>query len=196
LIGENPAQLCMAVTSVFFAVTKGHHLRGANRNQAINSAINTTWHLALGAGFSNSKVTFRWSQSVEDFCVIPYFKMVLGHEGNAMKLAKLSMLRTIALTLMLPGLAGLIVSAMFSVHYLDTMPRWPSPQQLRVIPRNIDGVVVYQTADEDRKLDNMEYTSVGVFMVGLVLGLVYLEKWGATQSGRVEEDENLTGDYS
>jgi hypothetical protein len=113
-----------------------------------------------------------------------------------MKPAKLAMLRTISLTLMLPGLAGLIVSAMFSVHYLDTMPRWPSPQQLRMIPRNINGVVVYQTAAEDRKLDLMEYTSVGVFMAGLVLGLVYLEKWGATQSGMVEEEQNLTGNYS
>ena len=113
-----------------------------------------------------------------------------------MRRAKLSMLRTIALTLMLPGMAGLIVSAMFSVHYLDTTPRWPSPQQLRMIPRNINGVVVYQTAGEDRRLDLMEYTSVGVFMVGLILGLVYLEKWGATQSGQVEEDEKLTRDYS
>lgn len=120
----------------------------------------------------------------------------MSRKGNAMNSSNLGKLKTIALTLMLPGLAGLIVSAMFSVHYLDTMPRWPSPQQLRTTPRTINGVVVYQTAKEDRKLDLMEYSSVGVFTVGLVLGLVFLEKWGAAQSGRVEEEDPLTEDYS
>jgi hypothetical protein len=102
----------------------------------------------------------------------------------------------ISLTLLLPGLAGLIISAMFSVHYLDTMPKWPSPQELRTVPRNIHGTVVYQTAKEDRELNLMEYSSVGVFLVGLGLGLVYLEKWGARQARVVEEDEALTENYS
>jgi hypothetical protein len=85
---------------------------------------------------------------------------------------------------------------MFSVHYLDTMPKWPSPQELRTVPRNIHGTVVYQTAKEDRELNLMEYSSVGVFLVGLGLGLVYLEKWGARQARVVEEDEALTENYS
>jgi hypothetical protein len=110
--------------------------------------------------------------------------------------AQLARLRVISLTLLLPGLAGLIVSAMFSVHYLDTMPKWPSPQELRTVPRNIHGTVVYQTAKEDRELNLMEYSSVGVFLVGLGLGLVYLEKWGARQARVVEEDEALTENYS
>jgi hypothetical protein len=110
--------------------------------------------------------------------------------------AQLARLRVISLTLLLPGLAGLIISAMFSVHYLDTMPKWPSPQELRTVPRNIHGTVVYQTAKEDRELNLMEYSSVGVFLVGLGLGLVYLEKWGARQARVVEEDEALTENYS
>jgi len=110
--------------------------------------------------------------------------------------AQLARLRVISLTLLLPGLAGLIVSAMFSVHYLDTMPKWPSPQELRTVPRNIHGTVVYQTAKEDRELNLMEYSSVGVFLVGLGLGVVYLEKWGARQARVVEEDEALTENYS
>ena len=110
--------------------------------------------------------------------------------------AQLARLRVISLTLLLPGLAGLIVSAMFSVHYLDTMPKWPSPDELRTVPRNIHGTVVYQTAKEDRELNLMEYSSVGVFLVGLGLGLVYLEKWGARQARVVEEDEALTENYS
>jgi hypothetical protein len=32
---------------------------------------------------------------------------------------------------------------------------------------------------------------VGVFLIGLGLGLVYLEKWGAAQALAGEEDENL-----
>lgn len=112
-----------------------------------------------------------------------------------MKSARLAKLKTISLALMLPGLAGMIVSAMISVHYLDTMPRWPSPKALRTVPRNIHGIVVYQTAAEDRKLDLIEYSSVGIFVAGLGLGLVYLEKWSARQATATEEDDRLTENY-
>jgi hypothetical protein len=105
------------------------------------------------------------------------------------------MLKAISLALLLPGLAGLIVSAMFSVHYLDTMPRWPSPEELRTVPRNIHGIVVYQTAQEDQKLNLMEYSSVGVFVAGLALGLLYLEKWGARQARVAEERDRAREDY-
>jgi hypothetical protein len=117
-------------------------------------------------------------------------------EVQTMNSAQLSKLKMIALALILPGLAGLIVSAMISVHYLDTMPKWPSPRELRTVPRNIHGSVVYQTAEEDRRLDLIEYSSIGVFLVGLGLGLVYLEKWGARQARAAEEDDQLTEDYS
>ena len=50
--------------------------------------------------------------------------------------------------------------------------------------------MVYQTAQEDRKLDEIEYGSVGVFVIGLVLGLTYLEKWGATQAQDAEDRGN------
>jgi len=117
-----------------------------------------------------------------------------------MKTAQLRTLKAISLALIMPGLAGLIAAAMLSVHYLDTMPRWPSPEEMRTIPRNIHGVVVYQTEPEDRNLNLVEYSSVGVFVVGLGLGLVYLEKWGARQmrlaqqSAAVERDR-LTEDF-
>jgi hypothetical protein len=112
-----------------------------------------------------------------------------------MRSVELAKLKTFALALILPGLAGLIVSAMISVHYLDTMPKWPSPRELRTVPRNIHGSVVYQTAEEDRKLDLIEYSSVGVFVVGLGLGLVYLEKWGARQAREADEEDQLTENY-
>jgi hypothetical protein len=112
-----------------------------------------------------------------------------------MKALQLASLRKISLALILPGLAGLIVSAMISVHYLDTMPRGPSTQQLRTVPRNIHGIVVYQTLAENRTLNLFEYISIGVFLPGLALGLLYLEKWSSQKSRTLEEDEFLVGDY-
>lgn len=113
-----------------------------------------------------------------------------------MKAAQLATLRFVALLFLLPGLAGLIVSAMISTHYLDTMPKWPTPEELRMTPRNIHGTVVYQTEEEDRKLTLIEDSSVGVFVVGMVLSLVYLEKWGSLRAREAEEDDHLSEDFS
>jgi len=112
-----------------------------------------------------------------------------------MKAAQLATLRFIALLFLLPGLAGLIISAMISTHYLDTMPRWPTPEEMRMTPRNIHGIVVYQTVEEDRKLSLIEDTSVGVFVVGLGLSLVYLEKWGSRRAREAEEDDHLSENF-
>lgn len=101
----------------------------------------------------------------------------------------LGALRLFSLMFLLPGLAGLIVSAMVSTHYLETLPRLPVPAEMRMYPRNIHGTVVYQTAREDRELDVMEYASVGVFSVGFVLGCVYLRKWGIEQALSAEDPD-------
>lgn len=108
-----------------------------------------------------------------------------------MRAARLRTLKFFALLFLLPGIAGLITSAMISAHYLDVMPKWPAPEQNRVVPRGIHGITVYQTAKENRNLNLIEYSSVGVFSVGLVLGLVYLEKWGAAQSSAADEEDML-----
>ena len=108
-----------------------------------------------------------------------------------MKSARLATLKFVTLLFLLPGLAGLIVSAMISTHYLYTLPRFPVPEQDRVVPRGIHGITVYQTPQEDRELNLMEFSSVGVFVVGLGLSVVYLEKWGSAQVRPGEEDEHL-----
>ncbi len=105
-----------------------------------------------------------------------------------MKSAQLATLRFFALLFILPGLAGLIVSAMISTHYLEVMPRGPVLVEGRIVPREIHGIVVYQTTDENHRLNLIEYSSVGVFILGLGLGLVYLEKWGSAQARVGEED--------
>jgi hypothetical protein len=106
-----------------------------------------------------------------------------------MKAARLATLKFFALVFLLVGLAGLIASATISTHYLDVMPQKPAPAALRVVPRSIHGVTVYQTAKEDRFLNTWEYTSVGIFLVGLTLSAIYLEKWGSMQVPAGEEDE-------
>jgi hypothetical protein len=113
-----------------------------------------------------------------------------------MKPAQLGTLKFFALLFLLPGLAGLIVSAMISTQYLDKMPRGPVAGESRVVPREIHGIVIYQTKEEDQKLSTIECSSVGVFVVGLVLGLVYLEKWGATQVRYGEEEDTVAEDRS
>jgi hypothetical protein len=113
-----------------------------------------------------------------------------------MKPAQLGTLKFFALLFLLPGLAGLIVSATISTHYLDTMPRGPVAGESRVVPREIHGIVIFQTKEEDKKLSTIEYSSVGVFAVGLGLGLVYLEQWGATQARYGEEEDTLAQDRS
>jgi hypothetical protein len=108
-----------------------------------------------------------------------------------MKSAHLATLKFVALLFLLPGLAGLIVSAMVSTHYLYTMPRFPVSEQDRFVPRDIHGITVYQTPKEDRKLSMMEYGSVGVFVIGMGLSVVYLEKWGSAQVRTAEDDQEL-----
>ncbi len=108
-----------------------------------------------------------------------------------MRAARLATLKFLALLFLLPGLGGLIASAMVSTHYLQALPKLPAPEQDRIIPRGIHGITVYETAQEDRNLNLMEYSSVGVFSIGLILGLVYLEKWGAAQTRAAEEEDLL-----
>jgi hypothetical protein len=112
-----------------------------------------------------------------------------------MKAAQLATLKLVALLFLLPGLAGLLISATISTHYLDTLPKWPAPSELRMTPRNIHGTVVYQTIEEDRRLSLLEDCSVGVFVVGLGLGLVYLEKWGSRRVREAGEDDELSEDF-
>lgn len=104
---------------------------------------------------------------------------------------QLGVLRIFALLFLLPGLAGLVLSAWVSTTYLEKLPRIPEPAEYRMVPRDIHGVVVYQTAAEDRRLSLMEDTSVGIFVVGLALGLVYMRKWGIAQALTGADEDDL-----
>ena len=106
-----------------------------------------------------------------------------------MKPAQMATLKFFALLFLLPGLAGLIVSSMLSTHYLDTLPKSPAADQMRITTRNIHGTLVYQTVEENRRLSLLEDASVGVFLFGLGLGFVYLAKWGIVQALGAEDEE-------
>lgn len=112
-----------------------------------------------------------------------------------MRIAQLAALRFFALLFILPGLTGLVTSAVISTHYLDAMPKDPVLAQGRIVPREIHGVVVYQTTQENRTLSTIEYSSVGIFVVGLGLGLVYLEKWGTMPNRYSDEGSKLLHSY-
>ena len=109
---------------------------------------------------------------------------------------RLAALKFFALLFLLPGLAGLIVSATISAQLLDTKPRRPVPEQNRIVPRGIHGITIYQTPQENRNLNAIEYTSVGLFVIGLVIGVIYLEKWGSAQSRAGEENSELAENHS
>jgi hypothetical protein len=106
-----------------------------------------------------------------------------------MRQSNMSQLRTMALSLLLPGIAGLIISSMISITYLDVMPRLPNPATMRIIPRMIHGVTVYQTRGEDRQLDLIEYSSIALFLIGLGFGLVYLKRWADVCAPGGETDQ-------
>ena len=102
---------------------------------------------------------------------------------------RMANLRFAALCFMFPGLAGLIISSMISVTYLERLPKLPDPQQMRMIPRDIHGITVYQTLEEDRRLNVVEYSSTAIFVVGMGLSLVYLRKWGIARALEGKESE-------
>jgi hypothetical protein len=98
-------------------------------------------------------------------------------------------LKFFSLMFLLPGIAGLVVSAMISLNYGSTMPKWPVPEQSRTVPRSINGQVIYQTEEEDLRLNEIEFVSVGVFLVGATLGLVYLGKWGMARAMASDDED-------
>jgi hypothetical protein len=107
---------------------------------------------------------------------------------DTMKLQQLRGLRFSVLFFLLPGLGGMLASAVMSTRYLDTLPRMPVPEEMRYTPRNIHGTVVYETEEENRRLSVLEYTSTGVVVLGLSLGVVYLRQWGVANAISAEED--------
>jgi hypothetical protein len=97
-------------------------------------------------------------------------------------------LRLAALLFLTPGLGGLLLAACVATQRLENLPRMPIPAEMRMTPRNIHGIVVYETEEEHKQLSLLEYGSFGVFGFGLVLGVVYMRRWGVAYAISAEED--------
>lgn len=100
----------------------------------------------------------------------------------------LPLLQFFALFFLVPGVFGLIVSAIISTNYAATLPRVPDPANMRIVPRDIHGVTVFQTTEEDHTLSDVEYTALGLFMVGITLSVVYIERRYTVLSSTLEQD--------
>jgi len=78
-------------------------------------------------------------------------------------------LRLIALSLVVVALSAYIYSHTVWSRYLYTLPRQPDQLSQRIYPRNIHGIVVYQTKSEMESLDELEQGSLAVFFAGLLV---------------------------
>jgi hypothetical protein len=107
----------------------------------------------------------------------------------AMENEHVAKLRFLSLMFLVPGLIGLMISATLSGIYMNTLPRSPDPQNLRMVPRNINGYTVYETDDEDRRLGRTEYGSITIFLIGLGMALVHFQKWGLARAIESEADD-------
>jgi len=76
------------------------------------------------------------------------------------------------------GLTGIIVTAALWAQQLHTLPRAVDKPGGRLYPRNIHGIVVYQTQTEYHRLEAIQYASVGVFSVSFLMSIYYKNKWG------------------
>lgn len=81
---------------------------------------------------------------------------------------------------MVPALAMLLYSGVIWNRYLTTLPRTLDPTTGRVYPRNIHGIVVYQTHAEELRLELTENIAWGVFMLGMLVGSLEERHWRRT----------------
>lgn len=65
-------------------------------------------------------------------------------------------------------------------HYLHVLPRVADPTIGRVYPRNIHGIVVFQTHAEKLRLDLIDDISISVFFAGLIIGGLEERHWKRT----------------
>jgi hypothetical protein len=117
---------------------------------------------------------------------MPHVRIVLDRMEVAPMV--LGLVRLCALWVLVPGLAALVGDAALSTHYFDTRSRQPQPALERIVPRTLNGDVVYITRHEDQQLDFLRYYGLRGFAIGIGLGLLYLgglatqlERWHDTE---------------
>jgi hypothetical protein len=110
----------------------------------------------------------------------PEFRMAF--EGHQMRSRQSVGYKLVSLLFLVPGVLGLVFSSAVSTHFRITLPTTPVPNERRMTPRNISGVIVYVTVDEERQLNLIEYSSAVSVLFGLCLGCVYAVRWGTARA--------------
>jgi hypothetical protein len=76
------------------------------------------------------------------------------------------------------GLAGLMWTFSLWDQQLNTLPHVANAVIGQIYPRNIHGIVVYQTFAQRNHLDTVQFGSFAIFGVSIVMSLIYRSKWG------------------
>ena len=97
---------------------------------------------------------------------------------NTVSLNSGTVLRRVGIAIGFVGLAGILWTSSLWYQYQSTLPRRPDPVAGRVYPLNVHGIVVYQTRDERNRLDEVQYSSIGVFALGVLIGALHRKKFG------------------
>ena len=82
-----------------------------------------------------------------------------------------------AISLACIGLAGFMWTFSLWDHQSRTLPHFADISRGRVYPRNIHGVVVYQTLAERDYLDAVQTSSAGIFVISIIMSVIYKNKW-------------------
>ena len=85
--------------------------------------------------------------------------------------------KRVAITISMIGLAGILWTSSIWYDYQKTLPRRPDPVAGRLYPLNVHGIVVSQTLNERNWLDEIQYSSIAVFAVGGLMGLIYEKRF-------------------
>ena len=80
------------------------------------------------------------------------------------------------------GLAGIVWTSSLWYSYQKTLPHHPDPEAGRVYPLNVHGIVVYQTRDELNWLDEVQYSSIALFVVSALMAAIHQKKFGRPET--------------
>lgn len=78
------------------------------------------------------------------------------------------------------GLVGWFCSAAITYQYFYTLPRAPDPKTGRIYPRNMHGIGIYQTKNEDRFVDILGGVSFAIGGLGLTIAALEEKHWKRT----------------
>jgi len=84
--------------------------------------------------------------------------------------------------LALIGFAGIFWTLAIWSSYLNSLPRTPVAATGKIFPLNIHGVVVFQTREEQQRLDLVQYSSIAIIAVSFMMSLM-----AGSRRGRSEE---------